>query len=71
MNSRIFSGSANVPLIEGDDQIRVRKCAQKIENALKQFDCFMRPEITIEGTKIIPKVQIMAKSRNPKTILPS
>ena len=40
----------NIKLIEGDDQLRAENSLKKIQNILRQSDCVIHPEITLNPT---------------------
>ena len=44
MNNNQFNPNT-LKLIEGDDKIRAKKCLQKINNALTQYDCEVHPTV--------------------------
>jgi hypothetical protein len=52
-----------VKLIEGNDQVRVEKCGQAIQQILDKFDCVLIPQLQIVAGKTQHLVSIAAKSR--------
>lgn len=52
-----------IKMIEGDDQVRVQKCGQKIQNILDQYDCALVPQLMIVAGQMQHGVSIAAKSR--------
>jgi len=53
-----------IKLIEGDDEARQNKCAAEIGEILKRYDCVMIPTLIMAGTKMIHRVDVVAKKRD-------
>ncbi len=53
-----------IKLIEGDDEARQNKCTAEIGVLLKQYDCVMLPTLIMVGTKMIHRVDVVAKKRD-------
>ena len=50
-----------IKLIEGSDKKREKKCFQRNEEILEEFDCYMIAEILFSGNLISPKTRILSK----------
>lgn len=62
---------ALIKLIEGDDEVRQNKCAAEIGEILQRYDCVMVPTLIMAGTKMLHRVDVLAKQRdNAKIKIP-
>lgn len=57
--------AGKVKLIEGDDQLRAKKCLEEINEILERYDCVMMPEVRIFGPQLQARVAIVPKIRRP------
>ena len=56
-------GVGGVKMIEGDDQIRARKCMAEIQETLMRYDCVLIPTLTLTPGSVNGNVAIIAKPR--------
>lgn len=52
-----------IKIIEGNDDVREKKCAMVINTILKEYDCVMIPVFTIVPGQIEGKIDVIAKPR--------
>jgi hypothetical protein len=50
----------NATIIEGNDEMRARKCLQIIQNTLKMYRCVLAPQIIMTGPQIESAVKVFA-----------
>ena len=50
-----------IKLIEGSDKKREKKCAQRNEEILEKFDCYMIPEFLFSGSTVLPRTKFLSK----------
>lgn len=59
MSDDYILNMGNVKAIEGDDNLRARKCLAEIQKACARYDCVIRPEIHIEGNQLRACINVL------------